>query len=271
MKKLLSLSLILILVSMCFTSCKKDKGDPPVLPPVESMTIDFANFVIQKKSAEPTSVYKGAENSNWEFAAVAAGIFRIIVNTTLIVPVSSFRLAIEQTPVYVSEKNWQWSYDVVVAGSTYKARLTGSIGASEVQWKMYISKEGAGGFAEFVWFEGTSKTDGTSGKWILNQSSAVQVPVLRIDWSKSGALVGKVTYTIVKTGDPYNTSYIEYGLTSSTLNAYYKVHYYNSIDFSDLDAEWSTTTKNGRVKCIDYLGDDQWHCWDANKINVVCP
>jgi len=271
MKKLISISLIFILFSCFFAACKKDKGDPPVLPPAESMTIDFANFVIQKKSADLTDVTKGLENSNWEFAALAAGIFRVIVNTTLIVPVSSFRMAIEQTPVYVSEKNWQWSYELVVAGITYKARLTGLIGASNVQWKMYITKEGTNGFAEFVWFEGTSKLDGTGGQWILNQSSSAQVPVLRIDWTKSATSAGKVTYTIVKTGDPLNTSYIEYGLTSNTLNAYYKVHYFNDIKFSDLNAEWSTTTKNGRVKCVDYLGDDLWHCWGENKDNVVCP
>jgi len=25
------------------------------------------------------------------------------------------------------------------------------------------------------------------------------------------------------------------------------------------------------VKCLDYLGDDEWYCWDANKINIICP
>ena len=271
MKNLISISLILILFSCFFTACKKDKGDPPVLPPTESMTVDFANFEIQKKSADLTAAYKGTENSNWEFAALTAGIFKIIVNTTLIVPVTSFKLAIDQTPVYLSEKNWQWSYSVPVAGSTYKARLTGFIRTSDVEWKMYITKEGAGGFAEFVWFEGTSKLDGTGGQWILNQSTSVKAPVLQIDWTKTGSAVGKVTYTIVKTGDPLNTSYLEYGLTTNTLNAYYKIHYFNNVKFSDLDAEWNTTTKNGRVKCIDYLGDALWHCWDANKINIVCP
>ena len=60
-----------------------------------------------------------------------------------------------------------------MAGSTYTARLTGQIRTSDVAWKMYITKEGTGGFPEFVWFEGTSKLDGTGGQWILNQSSAV--------------------------------------------------------------------------------------------------
>jgi predicted small lipoprotein YifL len=267
MKNLLSLGLILILIATSFAGCKKDKGDPPVLPPAESMTIDFSNFQVQKKGDA-----KGTENSAWEFSATVAGIWRLIINTTLIVPVTSFQLAVNQTPVYLAKNNWQWSYNVTVAGSAYKARLTGEIRTSDVAWKMYVTKEGTGAFAEFLWFEGTSKLDGTGGQWILNQSSAAPSPFLQIDWTKTASAIGKITYTYVKNGDPLKTSYIEYGLTSNTLNAYYKVRYYNGVKFSDVDVEWSTTLKNGRVKSIDYfLGDTNWHCWDANKVNITCP
>jgi len=267
MKKLLSISLILILITVIPAGCKKDKGDPPVLPPAESMTIDFSNFQLQKKGDA-----KGTENSAWEFSATVAAVWRIVVNTTLIVPVTAFQQAVSQTATYVSEKNWQWSYNVTVSGSTYKARLTGEIRASDVAWKMYVSKEGTGAFAEFLWFEGTSKLDGTGGQWILNQSSTVPSAILQIDWTKTASEIGKITYTYVKNGDALKTSYIEYGLTTGTLNAYYKVHYYTGVKFSDVDVEWSTTLKNGRVKSVDYfLGDTNWHCWDANKVNITCP
>jgi hypothetical protein len=272
MKKILSLGLILIFSSVFFAGCKKDKGDPPILPPQESMTIDFSNFDIQKKSDEAISLQKGTENSNWEFAAGVAGIWKLIINTTLIVPVTSFKLATDQVPVFLSKNNWQWSYSLTVATVTFKARLTGEIRTSDVAWKMYIAREGTGSYPEFVWFEGTSKIDGTGGQWILNQSSLSPTPVLQIDWTQTGSSVGSIKYTYVKTGDAFKTSYIEYGLTTSSLNAYYTIHYYNSstLKFSEVNVEWNTTTHNGRVKCLDYLGDTNWHCWDANKINVTC-
>src|SRR5450759_5440518 len=91
MKKILSLVLILILSTGFFTSCKKDKGEPPVLPPQESMTIDFSNFATQKKSADLISDQKGTENSNWEFAATVAGVWNLLITTTLAVPVTSFK------------------------------------------------------------------------------------------------------------------------------------------------------------------------------------
>lgn len=263
MKKLLTLSLILVLFTIISGGCKKDKGDPPVLPPKESMTIDFSNFEPGAKSAGA----KGTENSNYEFAAFVANIWKLIINTTLVVPVTSFKLAIDQTPAYQSQNNWQWSYNVTAGGTTYKARLTGTVAGTTVTWKMYIS----GTFAEFVWFEGTSKLDGTGGQWILNQSAASPTPLLQIDWTKSGSSLGTIKYTYVKNPDDFKTSSIEYGLTTSALNAYYTIKYYNGAKFSDVNVEWNTTSKNGRVKCIDYLGTTDWYCWNEQKINVICP
>lgn len=266
MKKLLTLSLLL---AFMFAGCKKDKGDPPVLPPETSMVIDFSNFDGAKKSAELPS-FKGTENSSWEFAAIAAGTWKLIMAGTLLVPVTTFQLVIDQQPEYVSDKTWQWSYSTTIAQVQYKARLTGQIGDANVIWKMYVTKEGAGGFTDFLWFEGTSAFDGKSGKWTLNMSNANPVPVLEIDWAVTGNNLGSIAYTYVK-NDDFKTSYIRYELKETTpLNAFFTIHYWNGAKFSDVNVEWSTTTHAGRVKSIDYLVDDQWHCWDANRVNTTC-
>jgi hypothetical protein len=269
MKRLFSLSLILILSAGLIISCKKNKGEPPVLPAQESMIIDFSNFATLKKGADLLSDQKGTENSNWDFAAGTVVFWKLIINTTLIIPVTSFKLAVDQDPVFLSEKTWQWSYNFSVANVAYKARLTGRIGTSDVMWKMYITKEGTGGFAEFLWFEGTSKPDGTGGQWILNQSSQSPGAMLQIDWTKTGTSISNVKYTLVK-NDSYKNNYIEFGLTTTALNAYYTILYFNEVKLSAVYVEWNTSTNNGRVKCLDYLGDNNWYCWDSNKINIKC-
>jgi hypothetical protein len=271
MKKIFSLLVILIFSAAFFPGCKKDKGVPPTLPPQESMTIDFTNFSSAKKSLELVSGQKGTENSNWVYAASVAGFWNLILNVTLAVPVAAFKLAVNQSPVYISTKNWQWSYNVTFLNVIYKARLTGLIRATDVQWKMYISREGTGGFAEFLWFEGTSMLDGTGGQWILYESALAPDAILQIDWTKTGLAVGYIKYTYVK-NDSFKNSYIEYGLTSSTIfNAYYTIHKYNSAlaNFSDVNIEWNITTQNGRIKSSNYLLGG-WYCWDTNKLNVVC-
>ena len=252
MKKLISLTLILILSSGVFPGCKKSKvGEPPLLPPMESMTIDFSNFATLKKSA----VLKGTENSNWEFAANAVGVWKLIITGTLAVPIASFKLAVDNDPVSLDASTWQWSYNASVASATYKVRLTGQVGANDVIWKMYITKEGTGAFSEFLWFEGTSGLNGTSGQWTLNQSPSSQGAMLRIDWTKTASSITNMKYTFIKSSDPFNTSFIEYLLTTGDLDASYTIHYYDGAKFSDVDVKWNTQTKNGRVKSLDYVGD----------------
>ena len=270
MKKISLLLIVSILSISIFSGCKKDKGDPPVLPPSESMTIDFSNFTSAKKSADQLPVAKGTENSNWGYAATAAGVWKLIINITLAVPVVTFEAAAIQEPEYLSDKTWQWSYTATYLNVAYKARLTGQIRSNDVYWKMYITREGTGGFDEFLWFEGTSLSDGSGGQWILNQEPAAPVEFIQIDWAKTSSTVGNIKYTYLK-NDSFKNSYIEYGLTNNPLNAFYNIHYYNNVKFSDVNIEWNTTTHNGRVKSPDYLGDENWYCWDSNRINTVCP
>ncbi|HUX96048.1 MAG TPA: hypothetical protein VMV47_09975 [Bacteroidales bacterium] len=270
MKKVFTLTLIIILMSGSFSGCKKDKGDPPGLPPAESMLIDFSNFISNSKSADLGFENKGTENLNWETAALIVGTWRTIIAVTLAIPVASFKVAVDQDPVYLSDKKWQWSYNVSAAGVIYKARLTGAIVASDVQWEMYIAREGADAFPEFKWFEGTSKLDGTGGQWTIAESNTVQTPILQIDWTKSGTEIGTIKYTYLKSGNS-NGAYIEYGITNNAYNAYFTVHYYSTtlVKFSDVNIEWNTSTKEGRIKSSDYLLGT-WYCWNAQKVNVDC-
>jgi hypothetical protein len=273
MKKLFSVCMILVLSAGFFTSCKeKDNGTAPVLPPQESFTIDFNNFVSLKKSLEITTDQKGINNTNWEYAALVVRDWRLITASTLAVPISAFKLALDNEPVFLSDNTWQWSYSVSPADITYKARLTGQIVSNDILWKMYISREGTGGFSEFIWFEGKSNLDGTSGQWTLNQSSQAPEPVLQIEWTRVGLTVPYIKYTFVKNLDPFKTSTIEFGLRETALNAYFSVHYYTGTKFSDVNIEWNTTTKNGRVKSSDYL-NGIWFCWNEQKENnlVNCP
>jgi hypothetical protein len=276
MKKILNILLIPALICGLLTGCKKDKEDPPALPPVESIEIDFSNFEPGKKSGEIV-LPKGIESSNWEFAAEVASIFRGLIFTTLAVPVLSFHLAANQNPEYLDNKMWQWNYETDVFTDTYKARLTGQIRADDVEWKMYITKEGGtGAFPEFLWFTGTSKLDGKSGQWKLNHSPQFKEPVLQIDWTRTGTSIGTVRYTYVRAlnndrvADPFKTSFIEYGRQAGAFDAYYEIYYYNGADFSDMKVEWSTTGHNGRVMCEDFFADTEWHCWNAQYANIDC-
>jgi hypothetical protein len=281
MKKLFSLLVITAIISGLFLGCEKKKDTPPSLPPVSSMSIDFSNFVAPTKGGIAQSEVKSilvSDKSNWTLASTVAGVWNLILAINLAVPVSSFGVAVNKTPVYLDNKTWQWSYDFNVIGATFKARLTGQIRTTDVKWEMNISRDGIGAFNELLWFEGTSKLDGTSGQWILNHSQAFPEPMLQIDWTKAGTGIGNIKYTYIRekkddrTVDPFKSSFIEYGLTTSTLNAFYNVHQNTGASnvFNDVNIEWNTTGHNGHIKANYYFQDSNWHCWNEIGDNVTC-
>jgi hypothetical protein len=276
MRKIFSIIAVFTLVTVLFSGCEK-KGDPPVLPPLETMKIDFSDFSSVSKSADITGFdnsVKGVSNGNYQFASSVARFWNILLTINLAIPVASFAGSFDQTPAYLDNKTWQWSYSVNAVGATYNARLTGQIRDNDVKWEMHISKDGAGAFAEFLWFEGTSALNGKSGQWILNNKNdaSVSEKLLTIDWTRENEIVGSVKYTYVK-NDQYNESYIEYGLKDAALNAFYNVHLYEPTvlhSFVDVFIEWSTTNHNGHVKAFYEFTDNNWHCWDSNGNDVLC-
>jgi len=181
MKKFYTILIIIPLVAGLLSGCKKKEGEPPVLPPSGSMTIDFTYFVTGAKSALITKGESDVENVNWALASTIAGVWNSLLVYELAVPVAAFKLAVSKTPVSIETKKWEWSYSVTAVGATYKARLTGEILNTEVEWKMYVAREGVGAYPEFLWFDGTSALDGKSGQWILNHSQQFAEPMLQID------------------------------------------------------------------------------------------
>jgi len=269
MKKLLQSCLVIILSCGLFTSCKKDKGDPPALPPYESMMIDFSNFTSQKKSFDLSAPGKGTETSTWQFAANVAGIWNTLISYYGEVPLAAYEPAIDFNPGYVSENLWEWAYDFTIGQNAFKSKLQGKISTNSVEWKMYITYQGTGGYTDFLWVEGTSKADGSGGQWIFKESPQSAVPIFQIDWTKSGDQVTSVKYTYVK-DDTNKDSYINYILqTTSNFDVGYNIHFADGT-YSDSDIEWNIATRDGRLKCYDYLLDESWYCWDTNKINKLC-
>lgn len=277
MKKLTSISLAIVLMAGLFMGCKKtDEQTAPILPPAGSMSIDFSNFNTEKSASIESSV---ADISNLAVASTVAGVWNFILGVNLVIPVSSFKLAVNNTPTYLGENKWEWKYNFDVATATYKARLTGDVGSSEVKWEMYISKEGAANaFPELKWFEGSSMINGKSGHWTLNHSKEFLEPMLQIDWEVIGTGIGKIKYTYIReikddrSPDLFKTSSIEYGLTDKPLNAFYNVHQNTGVEgvFNDVFIEWNTTTYNGHIKSNNAFYDDLWHCWNEVGDNVTC-
>jgi hypothetical protein len=279
MKKLTLISFVIIITASLFWGCEK-KENPPALPPAGTMSIDFSTFINSSKSAITQDGQKGiaaGDKTNWFLAATTAGVWNLILAVNLVIPVASFELAVDKTPVYLDNK-WVWTYNFNVVGATYKAKLTGKVLSNDVKWEMYISREGAEAFTDLLWFEGTSGLDGKSGQWTLNHSQQFPEPMLQIDWEVVGSDIGNIKYTYIRdkkddrSTDPFKNSYIQYGLTANTLNAFYNIHQNTGVVnvFNDIFIEWSSANHNGHIKAYNYFQDNLWHCWNETGDDVIC-
>lgn len=269
MKQLIPILLSLLLLFSCETD---DTGRAaPIIPPVETMIIDFAQITDNSKSAT-------IPITNWQYSASSVSIWNLIVGTTFAVPIAAFRSTIGQEPTQINDLTWQWEYAVDGFTNQYAARLLGKIQASQIEWKMYITKTGTDSSEEFLWFEGTSVIGAKNGQWILYHSSEFPEKTVQIDWKKETDEVGEIKYTYVREldnqGQPENLygSTVTYGLLHNEFNIYVNVHTYNALttSFTDTFIEWNGTNFDGHVKAEHFFNDDNWHCWDAQKNNINC-
>lgn len=264
---------VFLLLFIILFSCKKDEpsGVAPVLPPAETMVIDFSKFGIAEKSAY-------IPGTNWLYAAKTVGVWNLIIGTTFAVPVTAFRVAVNHEPENIDNSTWQWQYTVDGFTSQYMARLVGKLEVAQVKWKMYIAKEGIDSYDEFLWFEGTSNIDGKSGQWILYHSAAFPEKTVQIDWKKEDVEVGEIKYTYVRElnnqgeMEPFKGSTLTYGLQEQHFGVYVNVHAYDNQvqSFADTFIEWNRTNFTGHVKAEQYFNDTNWHCWNSQGYDTDC-
>tara|TARA_R110002167_G_scaffold109512_14_gene279354 strand:- start:2905 stop:3759 length:855 start_codon:yes stop_codon:yes gene_type:complete len=272
------LAFIMILVVSCDKTGDSAEADALVLPPFESMAVDFGDFM-----EDPANMAKGNNlvskvGSHWGSSRLVVGYWNTALFTSLAVPVASFKTAFKHDAERITDNKWQWTYTVEGFTGQYVARLTGELSGEEVIWEMFVTRTGIEGFDEFLWFSGVSARDGNSGEWTLYQDAEHPNSMINIEWERSNNEIASIRYTWVRelndddVADPYKNSYLEYGLQEGDFNVYYDIHVYNPEmeAFVDVDIEWNRTDYNGRVMAPAYYQDEAWHCWDSMGEDVDC-
>ena len=252
--------LIGLLFALSIQSCKKDYETPPDLPPKASFITDFPDFDNDKAVADST---------NWKFAATNVSVWSSIITVNFAVPVASYVEAVNNhTPIYLSDNTWLWEYSFTdILGITYSAKFYGTVHSEYVDWEMYISKKSV--YVDFLWFTGTSLTDGTKVDWILYEGPNKAGELLSIEYNKTSDNTGNVKYMNIVPGGAENGGYIMYGNNNEiALNAC--CHVYNKGQDLLTEIEWNQTVKNGRVKEIKHFQDNEWHCWNESLQDAVC-
>lgn len=265
--------IILTLTAVLFSNCKKDNEPAPQIPPIETFVIDFSDFDDGSKSVLFNSVdLRGVDTvtyDNWGFAGANVVIWNTILTIGLAVPVASFVESFNHEGVYQPDDNsWIWTYDVLVGLTKYTAELHAEIINDYVHWKMYISQQG--GYSDFLWYTGESKSDRTEGTWTLYNTPNDPAPLLGIDWHRSSDnTTGDIRYTNIVPYGAENGGYISHAITTETpFDANYDI--YNKGQDNLTEIEWNRAVKDGRITDMNHFGDEEWHCWDNLLQDIDC-
>ncbi len=265
-----------------------DDDDAPTIPPAYTLAPDFSSMggnrasgaamdriapaealKLPKTEPDEITIQGSCSQANYTHAAFQVGFWNTALWVTLAVPSWSFVEAFNHEPVLQNDGSWIWSYDVNIFNVIYTAELHGAFEDGEVQWRMYITKQGE--YADFLWYRGTSNLPATAGTWTLKNNPTDDEDWIGIEWSRSVAnQTWQVTYTNIRTGDTNEGGFIEYGVDADTdYNAFYDI--YNAVGDNLVEIDANTSSDEGRVRNQAHFGDDLWRYWDGDRCDTVAP
>jgi hypothetical protein len=252
-----------LFLTLLMAGCKKETEesipDQPDLPPENAFVQDMGGFGNSAQRSE----------GNYNFAALNVGVWNTILYVNLAIPVAAWYKVREVEPVW--DKNisaWKWTKEYNNNSGNYTAQLHGWIQSGEVQWRMYITKQGE--YNDFLWYRGTSKLDGTSGSWRLFRDPVIDQPYIDITWNNElDSDHDDIKYVNSIPNDAGNGSYIQYGRIDTTgLDIFYDI--YLKADNRLIEIDYSDATTAGSVRDNVFFGDENWHCWNELHQDTTC-
>ncbi len=272
MKKYMTTSktLILLLTALILTfttSCnKKEEGEQPELPPVESLVMDFSDFDSRPDQTKGVAI----SYNNFVYSYLNIVFWNTISTGTIALPTAAYLYMLEQDPEYLGDNKWEWTYEFTFNQADYIATLTGiRLNNEEFSMEMEIAYSGFTG-AAVKWFDGVIRYDHTAATWNLYKYDDLStVKIIEVEWTKDyEAETSSLSYTYVEPGKEQTGSSITLGKDPSLdYDAWYTI----SLASETIDIQWDTETKAGRVKNPDHFQDSNWHCWNSDLMDIECP
>ena len=261
------LSVILVgLLVITSNRCKKEDENPPELPPVDALLMDFSSFTC----GVPQGNKSVASYVNFGYSVLTITVWNTAAAVSIALPAAAYAEAFNHEAVYLGDNSWLWQYSITIEENTFTVKLTSKrISNDEFTLKMLVSKSGTEPFEDFKWIEGTVRYDHTSASWTIYDSPEASWPAVNIDWTMDWEKeIYTIKYTLEKPDSDLRGGTIEHGVTEDPLyNAYYII----TFPGNTINIEWNRTTKAGRVKSLYHFVDSEWHCWDESLLDVVCP
>jgi len=253
----------------CNSSTNTDGGEPPQLPPSESLEMNFSFFTSSDIQPNAGTALTGMDTpySNFLQASSRVLILNGAATTNLALPVAVLAGAEAVEPEINGDGDWEWNYSVSGPNQQFSVRITAEQQASEqVSWNAYVSNSTLN-LDSKLFFSGFSSSDNSFGGWTFYQLFGLN----------SGAALSELNWNI----ENISEATLELEILSNRLNRFgnvitlEKINSVKKTTYTDADEsiiteiQWDTDTREGTLTTPDYNGGEQ-ACWDSNFLNTEC-
>lgn len=274
--------------SACGGDNPVDNSNPaagaPALPDMSTMTMNLSFFGIQgvnapQRTVEELQLAAGTGKDNWINAVVRVVLVQLSMYVAFQDPIGAFAIAANTVPQLQADGSWLWTFVFSDAGIDFSIFLYGTVVGDHVEWRMEVSSTDPALLLDhFVWFDGESKLDDSSGFWqfyapvdsvpvVAAAAPAMTpgVPAVLIDWTNGPAAEHWLTLHVNLAGSP------EFGDSLG----FHESPQLSTIDYHDADMLEDTNITwyadgSGSITAPDY-NNGATACWDTRQNDVVCP
>ncbi len=263
---------VLIAAHLAMTACQtnplQDSGEQPVLPPPESMKMDFSYFM---KPGAGKAGGRAVAGNNFNNAVVRVLIINTVVGAILALPALTLAAAASQKPELQDDGKFHWVYTYQDSNVTLQADLAGwiDVNSKESVWEMRVTNSAAKPpLQNFLWYEGRAALDVSGGYWEFYDAAAADssTKVLRLDWTFSTPDTVSLEITVVKPGIPENGDRVTYRIQTPIRT----VQFFDQSRGTTVEISWNVETGAGYLKAPDYNNGEK-ACWDEQRNDVPCP
>lgn len=263
---LIALSGILC-VLLVFSSCDDDPSsvndEPPQLPPVESLEVDFSNFENQQKQTQPQI----ESSDNFHRAVTTAVIMKAAVEFNLAIPRALLTAARNADAELNEDEQWEWNFSKSTDGKTFGVRLVGSHeGENTVNWQFFVTNSQLG-LNDHLFFSGTTNSDGTEGVWTYYslQDTESQEEVSRIEWTVNSEEDVQLRLEVISDRSGNHGDFIDYTFDGTLKTAIY----YDSSEDQETTIQINVDNKAGYIIAPGYNNGNK-ACWNENFQDITC-
>lgn len=252
--------LIIISISILLSAvlgCKPKEKIAPNFPPEKSLSIDFSYFI------DPPN-----ETSNYAHAFETSHSWKSLLNDSLQLYQNMLNVVSQKDFNYQDNNTWLINGTVYSGENQYDVNYFEITDADTVDTKLFFTLDST--YTNLLLFDGFFLPDSTNGFRQINKPDTgnTSVKFLKIEWNVISESKKEIKFTNLLLDDKNGNSVLYKDSTDTQYDVY--LEFFNKASENYTFIEYNKMNFSGRIKDLNFFGDENWYCWDTNRENTDC-